>query len=328
MKVLFLGTSSGKPSKYRNVTSIAVIMEDSNYCLIDCGEATQHQLIKSELKFNKLDSIFITHMHGDHIFGLPGLLCTLNEMRSHPLTIYGPKGISDYVEFVRRNITNYTLLINEIREEHKVITTINQKNYHYSVEACEVKHCNDPGIDCFAYKINKKRSNPKINISRLANIIDSHRTLLEKNGYIPAEKVISHLKKNINIDTPIKLHLSDFMINEEDYSLIIALDNYNSSKMVSEFRNCDALIHESTYISTDVNDLEIKKLAMKHGHSTNIMALSTAEKLNAKRLILTHFSNRYDPTEEFNQETQNICHTLNSKISVNCAKDFDLFSLE
>lgn len=331
MRVLFLGTSSGKPSKYRNVTSIAIIMEDANYCLIDCGEATQHQLMKTELKLSRLNSIFITHLHGDHIFGLHGLLCTLNEIRKEPLTIYGPTGISDYVHFVRRNITNYKLLVNEYGDKSVpgIVSIIHQKNYSYSFEACEVEHCNDSFIRCFAYKIVRKRTNPKICISKITDIINKHRTQLEDSGYVPAEKIISLLKKNTTIESPIKMNLSDFSVDEPDFTLIVALDNYNSHKMISVFNSCDVLIHESTYVCKNVNDYDVQditNMAIKHGHSTNLMAIKTAEKLNANHLILTHFSNRYEQTEDMNKEIVGGCYSVNDKITVDCASDFASYS--
>ena len=77
MKVIFLGTGSGMPTLRRNVSSVAIILEDRNkFWLWDCGEATQHQIQKAGLKLSKLEKIFITHLHGDHVFGLPGLLAT------------------------------------------------------------------------------------------------------------------------------------------------------------------------------------------------------------------------------------------------------------
>ena len=106
MEVTFLGTSSGSPSFTRNVSSYALRLTDEIW-LFDCGEATQHQLMRSHLKYTKITRIFITHMHGDHIFGLPGLICALSGSRAElrrvhgrepdPLYITGPPGICDYI---------------------------------------------------------------------------------------------------------------------------------------------------------------------------------------------------------------------------------------
>ena len=350
MRTLFLGTASGKPSKYRNVTSIAVIMEDMNYILVDCGEATQHQILKSELKLSKLDSIYITHLHGDHIFGLHGLLSTLNEIRNNPLKIYGPIGLSNYINFVRRNIINYTLIVKEYYSDYeydKSVNIIKQKNYDYHINYCEVSHSRD--VKCYAYKITKTRSVPTINIKLFEPVIDKHRASIEASGFKPAEKIISELKKNgsvtlpqidgngitninSNLELELKLKLSDFYNKEDDMSMIIALDNYNCDKMIREFGSCNILVHESTYAClpsmTSSEITAITNLAISHGHSTNLMAFNNARKLGASKLILTHFSNRYEPDEDVHQKIIDGCVTnresgdVTQKIQIYCAYDF------
>jgi len=348
MRTLFLGTASGKPSKYRNVTSIAVIMEDMNYILIDCGEATQHQILKSELKLSKLDSIYITHLHGDHIFGLHGLLCTLNEIRNTPLKIYGPMGLSNYINFVRRNITNYKLIVKEFQNDYDYQNdyVIRQKNYDYHINYCEVSHSRD--VKCYAYKITKTRSVPTINMKLFEPVIDKHRASIEAAGFKPAEKIISELKKNGSVKVPhidgngisdsklgLEIKLSDFYNKEDDMSMIIALDNYNCDKMIREFGSCNILVHESTYAclpSMSPSEIStITNLAISHGHSTNLMAFDNALKVGASKLILTHFSNRYDPDEELHQKIIDGCVTnresgdVTLKIQILCAYDFANF---
>jgi len=101
MKLQFLGTSAGTPTKMRNVTALALSYDQrGDWYLVDCGEATQHQLLRSSFSLAKLSKIFITHLHGDHIFGLPGLLTSRSMAGStkFPVTIYGPKGLKEYVE--------------------------------------------------------------------------------------------------------------------------------------------------------------------------------------------------------------------------------------
>src|SRR5690625_7125939 len=96
MELIFLGTGAGVPSKERNVSAIAlsILEEVNNIWLFDCGEATQHQILHTSIKPGKINKIFITHLHGDHIFGLPGLLSSRSfQGGNSPLTVYGPKGI-------------------------------------------------------------------------------------------------------------------------------------------------------------------------------------------------------------------------------------------
>src|SRR5690625_1637746 len=122
MKIQFLGTGAGLPSKKRNVSSIALslLQEINNIWLFDCGEATQHQILYTTIKPRKINKIFITHLHGDHIFGLPGLLSSRSfQGGEEELTIYGPKGITDFVrtslELSRTHVT-YPIKIIEISE--------------------------------------------------------------------------------------------------------------------------------------------------------------------------------------------------------------------
>lgn len=340
MKIQFLGTASGKPSKKRNVTSIAIILEDSSYVLIDCGEGTQRQIMNSTLKLSKIDSIYITHLHGDHIFGLHGLLCTLNDIRNTPLNIFGPTGIRKYVEYVYKNLTNYSLHVFEINE-HLTPITKSKGNFEYTIEFCNVEHGRD--VECFAYKITQRRSIPKIDTTKLLPIIDAHRLTIEKAGYKPAEKIISWIKEKKSIPPGIfemKINVEDFILNESKFSIVIALDNYNCQKMITLFESCDVLIHESTYAcfktmtENEINDMT--KLAKHHGHSTNLMAFKNCIDLNCKNLILTHFSNRYDVDSEEYERIIEGCYIgmdmdmdnvdKKSAITITCANDFDIFS--
>ena len=119
MHLTFLGTGAGAPSLHRNVTSIAFTRSiRGETWLFDCGEATQHQFMRSALKPGRLDKIFITHLHGDHIFGLPGLLTSRSMAGlSEPFTVYGPKGIKNFIETalsLSGSFTTYPLYIIEI----------------------------------------------------------------------------------------------------------------------------------------------------------------------------------------------------------------------
>lgn len=323
MNALFLGTAGGRPSNHRNVTSIAVILNDSEFILVDCGEATQHQIMKSPLKLSKLKTILITHMHGDHIFGLPGLLCTLGTERIEPLTMYGPPGIKEFVEvslkFARMK---YTINIYELDSPPNHVTNIVSDRHNYVIQSCPVQHT----TKCFAYKITKYRNELKINMNKLYPDIEHYRNELEKLGFSPAEQIINTLKSHITItmDDGFILDGKNYEIPETPVSLIIALDNCNSKKMVEYFGSCNAIIHECTYAAfTDMDNEEIKRvtsLAINHGHATNIMATRVAKTLNADKLILTHFSNRYD----FEDEEQIIegCQNSAENLEIICARDF------
>lgn len=120
MQCYFLGTGAGVPSRNRNVSSLALIMPEYNgqIWLFDCGEATQHQIWDSPVKLAKINRIFITHLHGDHLFGLPGILGSRSfQGATSPLTLYGPKGIQAFVEIslkTSRTFLRYPLEIVEM----------------------------------------------------------------------------------------------------------------------------------------------------------------------------------------------------------------------
>ena len=122
MELYFLGTGAGLPSKQRNVSAVALTLYDerSTFWLFDCGEATQHQMIHSPLRLTKLEFIFITHLHGDHIFGLPGLLASRSSQGANtPLTIFGPPGIKLFVDTtlkVSQSYLQYQIQVVEIVE--------------------------------------------------------------------------------------------------------------------------------------------------------------------------------------------------------------------
>lgn len=301
MKATFLGTSAGKPSLHRNTTSIAIELDDSKYILIDCGEATLHQIMRSNLKMSNLHSIYITHLHGDHIFGLPGLLCSLNDCRDIDLNIYGPKGIKDFISVVKKSITNFTLNINEYSQS---VVNVNQFNITintYIIKACRVRHT----VECYAYQIIKQRKKPKINTEKLTPILEIYATQIKKQGFKSAKNIMKSLIEGTkyNFTNPasgnvFELNITDYYISVPDFKIVIALDNYNCDQMKMEFQNANILIHESTFCIT--NDMlknekdELTKKAISFGHSTNLMAAINANDLFCKHLILTHFSNRYE----------------------------------
>ena len=149
---VFLGTGAGVPAKTRNVTSIVLqlLEERGTVWLFDCGEATQHQILRTAVKPRKIEKIFITHLHGDHIFGLPGLLGSRSfQGGTEKLTIYGPKGIADFVNTSLKVSTThlqYTLEIIEIEEG------IIYEDEQFTVQALPLDH----GIYCVGYRIEEK----------------------------------------------------------------------------------------------------------------------------------------------------------------------------
>ncbi|MCY9125090.1 ribonuclease Z, partial [Bacillus spizizenii] len=152
MELLFLGTGAGIPAKTRNVTSVALklLEERRSVWLFDCGEATQHQILHTTIKPRKIEKIFITHMHGDHVYGLPGLLGSRSfQGGEDELTVYGPKGIKLFIETslaVTKTHLTYPLVIKEIEEG------IVFEDDQFIVTAVSVIH----GVEAFGYRVQEK----------------------------------------------------------------------------------------------------------------------------------------------------------------------------
>ncbi|EAC8434093.1 ribonuclease Z [Listeria monocytogenes] len=275
MELVFLGTGAGVPSRGRNVTSIALSMlnERNTIWLFDCGEATQHQIMRSQIKLSKLEKIFITHLHGDHIFGLPGLLSSRSfQGGESDLTIYGPVGITEYVETSLRlsgTRLTYKIIFNEI--EPGLIF----EDKMFSITVDELDH----GLRSFGYRIVEKDKPGALNADKLID-----------DGVEPGP-IFQKIKKGETVT------LADgSVINGKDY-----IDEPQKGKIISIFGdtkataselelalNADILVHEATF------EGDKEKLAGEYMHSTTIQAASLAKKANVKKLILTHISSRYD----------------------------------
>ncbi|EAC6872871.1 ribonuclease Z [Listeria monocytogenes] len=275
MELVFLGTGAGVPSRGRNVTSIALSMlnERNTIWLFDCGEATQHQIMRSPIKLSKLEKIFITHLHGDHIFGLPGLLSSRSfQGGESDLTIYGPVGITEYVETSLRlsgTRLTYKIIFNEI--EPGLIF----EDKMFSITVDELDH----GLRSFGYRIVEKDKPGALNADKLID-----------DGVEPGP-IFQKIKKGETVT------LADgSVINGKDY-----IDEPQKGKIISIFGdtkataselelalNADILVHEATF------EGDKEKLAGEYMHSTTLQAASLAKKANVKKLILTHISSRYD----------------------------------
>ncbi|EKZ1456874.1 ribonuclease Z [Listeria monocytogenes] len=275
MELVFLGTGAGVPSRGRNVTSIALSMlnERNAIWLFDCGEATQHQIMRSQIKLSKLEKIFITHLHGDHIFGLPGLLSSRSfQGGESDLTIYGPVGITEYVETSLRlsgTRLTYKIIFNEI--EPGLIF----EDKMFSITVDELDH----GLRSFGYRIVEKDKPGALNADKLID-----------DGVEPGP-IFQKIKKGETVT------LADgSVIKGKDY-----IDEPQKGKIISIFGdtkataselelalNADVLVHEATF------EGDKEKLAGEYMHSTTLQAASLAKKANVKKLILTHISSRYD----------------------------------
>ncbi len=274
IRLTFLGTSSGVPTRRRNVSGIALqLPQRAEIWLLDCGEATQHQLIRhDDLRSSLIRRIFITHMHGDHIYGLPGLLATCG-MSSPPdaIDIYGPPGLEDYLKLVLRyseTHIHYPIRI------HAVETGLIMSEEDYSVYCAPLDH----RVPAFGYRIVEHDRPGTFNVLKA-----------QADG-IPSGPLYGRLKAGETIT------LSDGRrINGTDYvgqplpgrKLAYCTDTTYCRNAVDLARAADLVIHEATYAEVD------RALARRSKHSTAAMAARVALEAKAQTLILTHFSPRY-----------------------------------
>ncbi|WP_286058347.1 ribonuclease Z [Bacillus mojavensis] len=274
MELLFLGTGAGIPAKSRNVTSIALklLEERRSVWLFDCGEATQHQILHTSIKPRKIEKIFITHMHGDHVYGLPGLLGSRSfQGGEDELTVYGPKGIKAFIETslaVTKTHLTYPLVIQEI-EEGAVF-----EDDQFIVTAASAIH----GVEAFGYRVQEKDSPGSLKAALLKDLS------------IPPGPVYSKIKKGeiVTLEDGRTINGEDFLEPpKKGRAVVFSGDTRVSDKIKELARDCDVLVHEATFAKDDV------KLAFDYFHSTTEQAAVTAKEAGAKQLILTHISARY-----------------------------------
>jgi len=279
MKVIFLGTSSGMPTLKRNVSSIALVFINKNKLwLWDCGESTQQQIQKTSLKLSKLEKIFITHLHGDHLFGLPGLLASRGlrgGKNQNKVKIFGPEGLDIYLKETL-NITK-TYVPYEI--EIKIIPPnlsvgIIWEDEEYIVRYTEVNH----NIKAYAYSVEEKkdRSHFLIEKARRLNIPPGpiYRTLKEG-------KTIELLNGRI-------FHGKNFLSKiRKGRKIVFCGDTAYCENLLPLTKGADLLIHETTFSQQE------EDLAKRNFHSTTTIAAQIAKEAKVKQLIITHISPRY-----------------------------------
>ncbi len=268
IKLTFLGTSDAVPTATRNHTAILLESEGENI-LFDCGEGTQRQFKKAKINPCKLTRLLITHWHGDHVFGIPGLLQTLalNEYNKS-LKVYGPKGTESFMKkilstFVFRG--KQGLEIKEVKGKF-----LNEKDFY--IEAKEMTH----GTPCNAYIFVKKGH------------IRIDKKKLEKTG-LPQIPLLQKLKEGKNISYKGKKYLAkNLTFKEEDKKIAFIFDTSMNKNIIPFVKGSDILICESTFAS------EMKEKASEYKHLTSHQAAEIAKKAKVKKLILTHISQRYE----------------------------------
>lgn len=305
MELQFLGTGAGVPSKQRNVTSIALKLLDerNEIWLFDCGEGTQQQILETTIRPRKIEKIFITHLHGDHIFGLPGFISSRAfQGGESPLEIYGPKGIKSFILTslkVSDSHLKYPLIIKEIEESGLLFEDKGFKVY------CEEL---DHRIKCFGFRVEEPDFQGELQVEKLREL------------KIPAGPIYKRIKNGelVELEDGRLINGKEFIGESREGRIVTILGDTryhpNSIKLAQE---ADVVVHESTFSADEA------KMARNYYHSTSAQAATVAKKANAKQLLMTHISARYlgKAVYDLEREAKNIF--LNTKV----VKDFDIIEI-
>jgi ribonuclease Z len=286
MQLTILGCYAATPRTFTNPTS-QVLEICNRLFLIDCAEGTQVQLRKNKVKFSAINHIFISHLHGDHFFGLIGLISTFNLLnRNNPLTVYGPEGIKEIIKLqlkLSNSWPQYELNFIELTSSQSEIIFEDDK---VIVSTIPLQH----RVYTNGFLFQEKPKERKLNIEKVQELgIEKCYYQNIKNGKditLDDGRVIANLELTFDPQVPKSYaYCSDTIYNEE----IIPIVN-----------EVDILYHESTFLESEVH------LAQKTMHSTAKQAATIALKANVEKLILGHYSTRYDSIERFKSEAQEV----------------------
>jgi len=294
MELIFLGTGSNNPSPHRGASSLALrISGTSNIYLFDCGEGTQIQIQRSSLRASRITKIFLTHLHGDHIFGLPGLLCTLSASPSpSPIILYGPLGLREFVETTLRISHSWLSFKYEIVElipnsydgidENLIKIPNDDKSRRININEDGRYHLISNEDNCSIYAVSIKHRVPSYGFIIIENDLPGKFDIqkLQQSGIKPGP-FCSRLKagETVTLDDGRILSPLDYVgPSRPGRRLGILGDCSDASNIIPFAQQCDVLVHECTHDDT------LRDKAIDFGHSTPSMATALADKCDAKCL--------------------------------------------
>ncbi len=287
MKLTILGCHSATPKL--NAPPTSQILEIKNHLfLIDCGEGTQVQLRKHKIKFSKIKNIFISHLHGDHVFGLVGLISTFRLLNTETkLKVFGPKGIKELIVTqltLTESYAKYPVEFHELSSNESELIFEDDKVEVFTIP---LKH----RIYTNGFLFKEKTGKRNLNI----NAINKHREI-EICDY-------NNLKagKDFILTNGDRIPNSELTFDPDPISsYAFCSDTAYLPAICDIIKNCTLLYHESTFLEDN------KELAQKTGHSTALEAGKIANQARAEQLILGHYSSRYKDLELFKQEAEQV----------------------
>lgn len=282
--VTILGNNSALPAYDRHPTSQVVTLGQFQF-LIDCGEGTQMQLARYKIRRSRINHIFISHMHGDHYFGLPGLITSMGLLgRDTDLHLYGPPLIKPIIDLILQAADTqfgYTLYFHPIEKEGILL-----EDPKFSVECFRVFH----RIECWGFIFREKKSPRKIDKNTISSydIPASSFDLLKAGENIITENGQIILNKDVTIaNTPAR-------------SYAYCADTLHNPSIAEKVKGVSLLYHETTYLK------DLNERAFQRFHSTTLQAADIASRANAKALLIGHFSSKYEQLDVFLTEAKEV----------------------
>lgn len=279
MKLTFLGTGAGTPSLTRNVSSLGLQwVQRGALWLFDCGEATQHQILRSPLRLSQLEHIFISHLHGDHVFGLLGLLASRSLIKDilTPVTLWGPPGLEEWLRV--------TLQLTQTSIRYPLTVQTISEGLIYEDAACQV-FCRRLAhrIPSYGYAVVEKPKPGTFDAGQAAAL------------GIPAGPLYGLLKRgeSVTLADGSVVNGSELVGPPRPGRKVVLCGDTGATPAVTELAaGADLLVHEATFLS------EQAERAAAVGHATAAGAATAAREAGVETLILTHFSPRYESTSE------------------------------
>ena len=279
-----LGNNSAIPAFGRHPTA-QVLQTDNDSFLIDCGEGTQTQLTKYKIRRSKITAIFISHLHGDHYFGLIGLITSMSLLgRTQPLNIYGPTALEQIINLqlsVADTTLSFPISFYSLTEE-KVIFDNNK----ITIECFRVQH----RIECWGFLFNEKKKPRKVDADRARSYE------IPEAYFVKLQQGEDYVTKRGTIIPNVEVTVAATKAKRYAY----CADTIFDKDLVPKIKEVDVLYHEATYLK------DLEERAASRYHSTTHQAATIAKLGDVKKLIIGHFSSKYETVDDFLKEAKEV----------------------
>ena len=289
-ELTILGCHSATPTENKH-TSSQILDVNGNLFLIDCGEGTQMQLRKAKVRFTRIKHIFISHLHGDHFFGLIGLISTFRLLgRSTPLNIYGPKGIKQIITLQLKMSNSWTDYALNFHELSSLKSELIYEDDSISVSTLPLDHRIYTNGFLFTSKTNKRKINS--HATKGLDLEPFHYSQLQEGCDIELADGTFFENQELTLDS----------VTEKKYAY--CSDTAYNKDLILLLKGVDLLYHEATFLERHAD------LAKKTKHSTALQAAKIAAAADVKALLLGHFSSRYSEKLDFLKEASKVFETI------------------